>query len=239
MKGTAVFATMGALSAAAAAANASPDQASRPDDQVGVSTSSPPVEPTGPNGFELGVRLGYSLPIGGVAQDASLRDVVSGRFPLWLDVGYRVNPRWYFGAFLQYGFMSVPSSFCSTCSLHDITGGVGAMFHVAPYAFLDPWIGAGFGYESLSGSDALGGTVSLAGVQFGNLQAGLDYYLHDLGVGPYVSLSVAQYSLATVTVPSTGAASTGGTTAGDIKGQILHEWFTIGLRATYDIALAQ
>jgi hypothetical protein len=240
MRSTAIFGvTTGALLASAPAAKATPDRA--PDVIEPAAGSSyappPPVEHAGPSGFELGVRLGYSRPMGGIAQGASLSDIVSNRFPLWFDVGYRVNPNWYFGAFLEYGIMSVPSSYCTTCSAHDITGGIGAMYHVAPDAFIDPWLGIGMGYESVSGSEGFtGNSISFSGFQFCNLQAGADYYLHHLAIGPFASLSVAQYSSATLTVLASGSGGTGtGSTVSDIKGQALHEWLTIGLRATYDI----
>jgi hypothetical protein len=241
MRGTAVFGvTIGALFASAAAAGASPDHASDAGDPVVASTHAPPVERTDPSGFELGVRLGYSRPMGGIAQGASLSDIVSNRFPLWLDVGYRFDPHWYVGAFIQYGFMSVPSSYCTTCSAHDITGGLGAMVHLMPHAIIDPWFGIGVGYESVSGSeDMTGNSISFAGFQFCNLQAGIDYYLQNLAIGPFMSLSVAEYSTATLTVlpdPTSGG-NAGSTTVGDIRGQVLHEWLTIGFRAAYDFAL--
>jgi hypothetical protein len=200
------------------------------------------MERTDPSGFELGLRVGYSRPMGGIAQDAPLSDIVSSRFPLWFDVGFRIGPHWYVGAFLQYGFVSMPSSYCGKCSAHDIAGGAGAMVHLTPHALIDPWLGIGAGYESVSGTEhTFGNNFSFSGFQLFNLQGGVDYTLEHLALGPFVSLSVGQYSTSTITVfpdPALGGNGSVSTTVGDIKGQVLHEWLTIGVRGAYDITLA-
>jgi hypothetical protein len=203
----------------------------------GVAGASPDdgVETDRRRGFELGLRVGYSRPMGSIAVDARLSDFVSTRVPLWFDLGYRVSPHWYLGAFLQYGFLAVPSGYCATCSAHDITAGVGAAFHAAPYAVLDPWIGLGTGYESVSGSeDVSGASMSFAGFQLCNLQAGADYYMRALALGPFASLSIAEYSTTSFSSPS----DSGGPSSAAIKGHALHEWLTIGIRGTFDLVLS-
>jgi hypothetical protein len=198
-----------------------------------------PSERADPSGFELGVRMGYSRPMGGIAQDTSLSDIVSSRFPLWLDVGYRIDPHWYVGAYFQYGFMTMPSGYCTKCSAHDVTAGVGATYHLAPHAFIDPWLGIGVGYEIVSATEnTFGNSMSFSGFQLCNVQAGADYYLSHLALGPFVSLSVARYSTSTLTVfpdPALGGDGQISTAEGVIRGQAFHEWLTIGFRGTYDV----
>jgi hypothetical protein len=179
--------------------------------------------------------------MGDIAQGTSLNDIVSSRFPLWFDLGYRIDSHWYLGAFVQYGFMSMPSGYCKKCSARDITVGAGATYHLMPHAFIDPWLGIGVGYESVSATEnTFGDTISFSGFQLCNVQAGVDYYVNHLALGPFVSLSVAEYSTSTITVfpdPALGPGGQVSTAEGVIKGQAFHEWLTIGFRGAYDIAL--
>src|ERR1700687_2292393 len=73
------------------------------------------------NAIELGLRAGYSAPLGDTTgpgtnafrvngstltttrPGASLSDAVSGRIPLWADAGARIGPNLYVGVFFQYG----------------------------------------------------------------------------------------------------------------------------------------
>ncbi len=67
-------------------------------------------------------------------------------------------------------------------------------------------------------------TTSAAGWEFAHLMAGVDFRMSKtVGIGPFVDLSVAQYSSA-----NSGASNT--TTTTDIKDKALHEWLTLGAR---------
>src|SRR5262245_52611991 len=84
-------------------------------------------EPSELSGIELGLRVGYGLPLGtayGVSglPNPKLSDLISGMIPFWADVGYRIDPNWYVGGFFQFGIGLVPSSLCSgiTCSENDL-----------------------------------------------------------------------------------------------------------------------
>jgi hypothetical protein len=70
-------------------------------------------------GFEIGLRTGYALaagrqgvPTGGT--DHRVDEFVSGQWPFWLDVGYRLASKVYVGGFLQYGvgFVNDAQEFC-------------------------------------------------------------------------------------------------------------------------------
>ena len=171
----------------------------------------------------LGLRLGYGLPMGNETEGAALSDRVSGMIPIWLDLGYMVTPNIMVGAYGQYGFASVkncPSG--SDCSAHDLRFGVQGQYLVSPGEQLDPWFGLGIGYESLAGS-VDGADGSMSGLEFANLQAGLDYaVMPDLGVGPFLSMSFGQYSSQSADGDSS-----------DISQTALHEWLTLGLRGAF------
>jgi hypothetical protein len=215
-----------------------------------ASAASAQTAPGKPDGLALGLRLGYALPMGKLAEPTAsamnagtggdLSDVVSGMIPIWLDVGYRLNPNVFIGGFFQYGFGIVnkdKNPNCDSCSAHDIAFGADVHYHITPAASFDPWVGAGIGYEILglksSTSVPLVGNVdistSVSGLQFLTLQAGGDFKATpDFAVGPFVNFALGQYSSASATVNSMERSD-------DIQSKALHEWLTIGARGQFNL----
>lgn len=185
------------------------------------------------SGVQLGLRTGYGIPMGNAQKDAPLSDAYSGMIPIWLDAGYRFNPNIYAGAMFQYGFVSVKN--CPTgadCSASNIRIGANLHYHIMPEATFDPWVGLGIGYEIMNSSAEMMGQKAdgnAKGFEFANLQVGGDYkVMPDLGIGPFISFSLGQYSSAKVT-------AMGQTIDGDIKDKALHQWFVIGIRGAYNL----
>jgi hypothetical protein len=208
--------------------------------------SAPSAAVTGPTALQLGARLAYGAPFGSVtgASGADLDHAMSSQFALVLDGGLRLTPGWYVGATFSYGAASASDQFAQgackangvSCSSSVVRLGVNAQYHFVPDGRYDPWIGMGGGYEwaSMSVSDA-GQTVHLgmSGWEFANLQAGLDFRLGSRGaIGPFAALTLAEYQTA-----NTPTDYNGGTTSQSISEQAMHEWFFVGVRGTYDIAL--
>jgi hypothetical protein len=223
-----------------------------------VSASSAALAQTGKeNGLALGLRLGYALPMGKAGAPANgffvdtskdnLPDNLSGMIPIWLDVGYRVNPSIYVGGFFQYGFAFVNKDTrqeCSqgnSCSAHDIAFGANVHYHILPAAPFDPWLGAGLGYEigtlSESGNSALGHfdySVNFNGFQFLILEAGGDFKASpDIAVGPFLNFAIGQYS----TYSSSTTGNNGNTVLqdGDLTDTGMHQWLTIGVRGQFSL----
>lgn len=217
------------------------------------------------SGLALGLRLGYALPMGKLGTAATpgttpntskddLSDTVTGMVPIWIDVGYRVNPAIYVGGFFQYGFGFVNkdnSTACNqgiSCSAHDIALGANIHYHIQPAAQFDPWIGAGLGYEILGvsesgtataqvGTQAISITVddsgSTKGFQFLILEAGGDFTpAPDFVVGPFVSFALGQYSTYSVSGTSGGVTRS---QDGDLTDTGMHEWLTIGVRGQFNL----
>jgi hypothetical protein len=115
--------------------------------------------------------------------------------------------------------------------------GVQFHYHFLPDQTIDPWAGIGAGYEILtnSASDSSGiesASVSYSGFQFVNFQVGGDYKgAPNAGIGPFVMLSLGEYSNCSASVPSGTAPSC------SIPKTALHEWLTFGIRGAYDINL--
>src|SRR5690606_28589863 len=114
-------------------------------------------------GLELGGRVGYGVPVGKVTAETSdgMNDLISGKIPLQLDVGYRLNPHVLIGGYLQYGIGFMSADECDadgvSCSANVVRLGAQMTYHFAPITVDGGWLGAGIGYEWLNLSVKAGG----------------------------------------------------------------------------------
>jgi hypothetical protein len=114
-------------------------------------------------------------------------DRMSGKVPVALEVGLRF-PRVFVGAFADIGqvWALAPGCVGRTCSGLDVLLGFTAQVHPWPHSTIDPWIGGGWGVESLPGP-AL--TCPCTGIT-GLASIGLDVRLGDyLAIGPLAMVS--------------------------------------------------
>jgi hypothetical protein len=182
-------------------------------------------------GVSLGLRTGFAFPMGSSAQDVNLSDSVSGQIPIWLDAGYLINPHIYVGAYFQYGIVLTKN--CPpgvSCSGNDLRFGANLHYHILPDRVFDPWVGGGIGYEIGNSSASAGGqsvSGSVSGFEFLNVQAGGDYKVTPaFGIGPFIGMTFGQYANESING-----------TSGSIQNTALHEWFYLGVRGVYDIAM--
>src|SRR5215469_13519205 len=93
---------------------------------VSVTTGTALADAT-PTGIELGLRSGYSIPLGnstGAPSGASapnLSDTVNGMVPIWFDAGYRFNKNMMVGANFQYGIGFVNSDKNPGCKMSGVS----------------------------------------------------------------------------------------------------------------------
>jgi hypothetical protein len=193
-------------------------------------------------GVELGFRAGYGVPLGRADGNVRFSEAIAGMVPLWVDIGYRMKPNWYLGAFFQYGIArasSIDRPTCSnpnsrfSCSMNNLRFGLNAHYHFMPAHSFDPWIGIGAGYEisnstfttRVAGGDDYSHTRE--GFEFGNLQLGFDYReTPKFGIGPFVTFTIAQFS--------TGAGVDYPIPAVD---KTIHGWLIVGVRGVFDLLL--
>jgi hypothetical protein len=196
------------------------------------------------SGLVLGVRTGFGLPFGkldGEDQNSVLTDAVSGKLPLWVDFGFRVNPNFQIGAYFQYSFAFLNEdktfSDCKqsgvSCSGSDLIVGLGVQYHFSPEG-TDPWIGLGLGYERLAFTLSGGNqeiTIATSGINFLDLSGGFDFKVAPtFGVGPFVSISAGQYSSNSVDAPASA-----NLTVMDPQKKALHEWVVLGVRGVFNL----
>jgi len=191
------------------------------------------------SGIELGIRLGYGFPVGDfgrpleAATNEKFSHWVSGQSPIWIDAGYRFNPRIYAGLAFQYAYVFANKANTTPCDgtcMRGVKIGIGFAWHLKPSAAFDPWVGIGVGYEWL-GSDQRITRSTSRGFEFANLQLGGDVAVaRALSVGPFASLSFGQFSSITIA---------GGPFAGtqDFVEKSVHGWLAFGVRGVFNILL--
>jgi hypothetical protein len=193
-------------------------------------------------GTELAMRLGFGLPLGDVDSHHALAgpgndplgQTIGSMVPIWIDGGYRWSPRWFVGGFLAFapGFLgSALSSACAArsidCSVFDLRAGADVQYHQAPRKRVDPWLGAGLGYEWLTiGLSQGANPLWASGFELVNLQAGLDVAVWDrVHIGPFVALTIAEYFW-----------NDGLPFSKPFSDPAPHEWVVLGVRYTVDLS---
>ena len=188
-------------------------------------------------GFDFGLRLGYAVPFGDMVQNNGLNDNFSGAIPFVLEAGYRFTPNITAGALFQYAFTQVkdnPNTGCGggvSCSGSVVRLGLEGIYNMRTGDSVDPWVGLGIGYEWMNiDLSTPGGTTNaeMNGIEFLTVQGGGDFRLTpQLGLGPFLSFSIARYGSASFT-------QGGFTTSPNIQTAV-HEWLQLGVRGTFSI----
>lgn len=222
-------------------------------DVVGAKEASGPAATSESSGFEHGLRLGATLPLGkadggnALRNSGNLNGIVGIRVPIWLDLGYRVSDHWWLGLAPELGLGSVGSD-CDDdqeCEWSDLRLAAQAIYTLSPGSSLKPWIGLGLGWEWLRGSVTLtvpGDLVDqeqdvavklqelLAGPQL-FAQGGLQFEVGEaLTLGPYLSAAAGMYVSESVRCP---AALSFCPSDSDVEDKQVHAWLGLGVRGTH------
>jgi hypothetical protein len=193
----------------------------------------------GPTGVDLGARVGYAIPFGGLdGNRGSLGGWVSGAVPVIIEAGYRFDRRFSVGPYFQIAFAQVKNNTntgCgagSDCSGWIVRAGVQGLYHLNLASRIEPWVGLGLGYEYTTYSGTIGnigfsGTAS--GWEFVNLQVGGDVPLgQGMAVGPFIGFTLARYDSISGTLGDLTGSS-------DLTNPTLHEWLLIGARFVFSL----
>jgi hypothetical protein len=210
-----------------AGADDTPDVWVRPD---------PPNPLRASHGLQVGVRLAVAHPGGQPGQGApattpSMGELAEAWAPLGLDVGYRFNPYVYFGGTLLWGAtFGDDSAVCAACGFrYDFQALTELRLYPAPEATVNPWFGVGIGWELMHlnfVSEGPTGTANYQGPVLGNFEIGLDVRRRAVAIGPYFGVELAEFALRNLDPTPPHETSS-------IGAHALHEWFTLGLRASY------
>lgn len=212
-----------------------------------------PARDEGKRGFEIGLRAGLGLGVGAVVhsartnEDAKLLDNGTIMVPLTLELGFRLDPRLYIGAFGSWSWIAprkADNSFCTdatdSCSASLSVIGADVRFHPMPTMAYDPWISVGVGYEWLNDRARTGSLEAKSmfrGFQWVDLGLGADFTIAPrFTLGPYVHGALAQSMNYKTSISGAGPAS------GDRDGSIddlgdrrVHVWLAAGVRGAFTL----
>lgn len=205
---------------------------------AGTAAAETPAERVG---FQMDIRTGYSIPSGDVAktigtnESVKMSDWASGQVPLVVDIGAKVIPMLFVGGYFGFGFGGPAGQLETACNEDGgsclavgVRLGAEAQVHFIPAGDVNPWLGYGIGYESLSfsrsgGASSDNDSFTLSGWEYAHFMGGVDFRLSRVvGLGPFVDYSLGQY----------GSASDGDVSV-DIPNTSLHSWLTLGVRVVF------
>lgn len=162
--------------------------------------------PAAARSFQAALRSGVQLPWG-AASDLQ-GDELSARYgwqvPLILDAGFKLTKPMFLGVYAGLGYGRVgdageAEAACRatgvSCSVLSLQLGVQGQYHFAASDRLNPWIGAGFGYEQAQQSLSVGPHSEeqrSSGITLLKLAFGVDYRT-SFGFGPFVEVSAGRY----------------------------------------------
>jgi hypothetical protein len=210
------------------------------------SNNAPPAR----TGFQMALRTGYMVPMGAARglnpnpgpgpspTEFAMSDGFSGQVPIFIEIGGKVIPNLFVGGYFGLGFGGAAGQIdtdCkqlgATCAAVSVRFGAELQYHILPAGAVNPWLGYGFGFESIALGISQGGqtwTDSFGGLEFGHFMGGLDFRVSRVfGIGPFVDFSVGQYTKVHVEGPGLP------TTDADIQTKTTHEWLAFGARGTF------
>lgn len=189
----------------------------------------PPVT----SGAQLSLRVGYAVPFGKVQVGTDLSSLASPQGSFDVDFGWRFGSHVFVGAYAGVGVGAGEKRFERDCVSLDcspmLTGRYGAemIYYLSPSSLVNPWVGYGVGYESLSLSGSANDTtehlVSASGLALARLLVGVDFRTNEfIGVGPFLDVSLARFDHVAVKFDMSSRT--------DPHGKATHGWLTVGVR---------
>jgi hypothetical protein len=167
-----------------------------------------------------------------------MSDFVAPQVPLLVDIGGKIGHHVFLGAYFGLGFGAAAGRTADVCEATDANCGAFSLrfgpqvlVFFMPDQKVDPWVGYGFGRESIalgSSAGAVDTATAFAGWEYAHLMAGVDFRLNRIfGIGPFVDFALGSYTdFAIENDP-------GPDTDGDVEETALHEWLTIGARFVF------
>lgn len=199
---------------------------------LALSVLAAPLAARADQSIAINFRGGVAKPWGDFAKGAPMSDGVSWAFPLQGDLAFRFTKEIGVGAYVRYAPLTLSDAAqngCNaagtSCSAADIA--FGPLFEYRFGERLDGggWLGASLGYEMARNEVGVGGQKRAAtstGFE-GGVQAGYDFTLAGITIGPFVHAGAGQFS-------KVKTQFAGQTTTANIPQKATHGWFGIGIR---------
>ncbi len=177
------------------------------------------------------LRGGWAPSFGDAAANAPMSEIVRAQIPLQVDFLWRWGPL-AAGAYGSWGLALAGCDPGARCSASSARVGAEATW-TFPTANpgLEPWAGAGAGYEWTARRRERAGTAvdwTYRGPEILSLQGGADFRVERrIAIGPFLLLALGRYSHLSLDTPE-------GNASGEIAGRAFHAWLEVGVRGTFD-----
>jgi hypothetical protein len=145
--------------------------------------------------LEITTGSGFSQGFGEISKGGKkMSDIASSGFAPQLGLGYRIDPRWMVGVYVEGALYRPDRGSLSDRRVFGAAAGIQANYHFLPFARLDPWIGLGGGWRGNWVDDSDAPTASLQGLDLARLQIGADYHFsRSFVLGPAIGASVTEF----------------------------------------------
>jgi hypothetical protein len=187
----------------------------------------------------VGLRLGYAMPFGNVADwpDGEMSNTFSGQLAALAELGWRPTPRLLLGGYVGValgGAAGFTKDSCrssdASCAASGARLGFELIYHVLPEKAADPWLGYGIGLEANSISQREASrktTATFTGLEYARFTLGVDLRISPrFGIGPVLDYSIGNYN-------HLAADRDGDTSDVSLGTKAVHRWLTLGVRAAF------
>jgi hypothetical protein len=175
--------------------------------------------------FETAFRTGLSIPVGFVESNLPIQEIAGLQVPVMIELGARMSPRLFLGGYAAVGIGSTSrrfdQDFCQTrdCAARTVRIGGEFHLHIRPTKVVDPWVGAGVGYEWFFSSGSP--KVHMSGVEAIRPMIGVDFRTSkQTAIGLFLDAPLSVYQSYDPPVPELDRATD----------RRIHSWITFGLR---------
>lgn len=186
-------------------------------------------------GFGGGARLGFALPMGDYSGSRKLKDTADGLIFAGGEAGYWPSPYFFVGLGLTGGYVLPDCGDEASCSGWELRGGPLAIFRIEPHKTITPYVGVGAGYEWMTvsaSSDTVSVRRSAHGLEYLNLQLGLEVEKNGDFWGVFIGYSLGKFQKESISIESDVLGDSDD--SGSVDDPRMHNWLAIGARAAID-----
>lgn len=83
--------------------------------------NAPAEAPPASTGFQIALRTGIAVPLGESTRDENMSDVFGVQFPILADIGAKVIPEVFVGAYLGFGIGGAAGKLSDSCSQNGLS----------------------------------------------------------------------------------------------------------------------
>lgn len=188
---------------------------------VVLSVLASPLAARADGAISLSASAGVAKAFGDVANGAKLADSVDWAYPLEAQLGFRLMKQLSVGGYLRFAPTTSPAK-CVGCTVTDLAFGARAEYRFSEKLEGGGWLGVFAGYDQLKNERKLTtgakSAVTFSGVE-GGVAGGADFELGGLTLGPWVQLTLGEFTKQSGEGISSAIASKG-----------MHGWVSGGVR---------